>query len=69
MAARAVIAKALDNDASRLRRLAVRFTSPVWPGETVRYELWKTDGTALHLRATVDERKTVVLNNGVVETI
>lgn len=69
MAARGVIEKALDNDASRLRRLAVRFTSPVWPGETVRYELWKTDGAALHLRATVDERKTVVLNNGVVETI
>jgi acyl dehydratase len=45
----------------------VRFTSPVWPGETVRYELWREGDTLLRLRASVDARKTVVLNNGVVE--
>lgn len=67
MAARGVIEKLLDNDAARLKRLAVRFTSPVWPGETVCYELWKTNDTTMQLRATVDARKTVVLNNGVVE--
>lgn len=67
MGARAVIEKALANDASRLKRLAVRFTSPVWPGETVRYELWRESGTLLRLRASVDARKVVVLNNGVVE--
>ena len=67
MGARAVIEKVLANDASRLKRLAVRFTSPVWPGETVRYELWRESGTLLRLRASVDARKVVVLNNGVVE--
>jgi acyl dehydratase len=67
MGARAVIEKTLANDASRLKRLAVRFTSPVWPGETVRYELWRESGTLLRLRASVDARKVVVLNNGVVE--
>ena len=41
MGARAVIEKVLGHDAARLKRLAVRFTSPVWPGETVRYELWR----------------------------
>ena len=67
MAARAVIERVLGFDAARLTRLAVRFTSPVWPGETVRYELWRESDTLLRLRASVDARQTVVLNNGVVE--
>jgi len=67
MAARAVIEQVLDHDAARLKRLALRFTSPVWPGETVRYELWREGAALLRLRACVDARKTVVLNNGVVE--
>ncbi len=67
MAARAVIEKVLDFDASRLKRIAVRFTSPVWPGETVRYELWRESDTLVRLRATVDARGVVVLNNGLIE--
>ena len=67
MGARAVIEKVLGNEASRLKRLAVRFTSPVWPGETVRYELWRDGANRLRLRASVDARKVVVLNNGLVE--
>ena len=69
MAARGVIERVLDNDAFRLRRLAVRFTSPVWPGETVRYELWRESASLLRLRATVDAREAVVLNNGLVEVV
>lgn len=67
MAARAAIEQVLGHDASRLKRLALRFTSPVWPGETVRYELWREGAALLRLRASVDARKTVVLNNGLVE--
>jgi acyl dehydratase len=67
MGARAVIENVLGHDAARLKRLAVRFTSPVWPGETVRYELWREGDARLSLRASVDARKVVVLNNGVVE--
>jgi acyl dehydratase len=67
MAGRAVIEQVLDHDAARLKRLALRFTSPVWPGETVRYELWSEGAGLLRLRASVDARKTVVLNNGLVE--
>lgn len=67
MGARAVIERVLDHDAARLKRLAVRFTSPVWPGETVRYELWRESASLLRLRASIDARNTVVLNNGVVE--
>ena len=67
MGARAVIERVLGHDAAGLKRLAVRFTSPVWPGETVRYELWRDGASTLRLRASVDARQTVVLNNGVVE--
>lgn len=67
MGARAVIEKVLDFEAARLTRFAVRFTAPVWPGETVRYELWRESDTLLRLRASVDARQAVVLNNGVVE--
>ena len=67
MCARAVIEKVLGHQAARLKRLAVRFTSPVWPGETVRYELWRESDALLRLRASVDARNVVVLNNGLVE--
>jgi acyl dehydratase len=67
MGARAVIEKGFYFDASRLKRLAVRFTSPVWPGETVRFELWREEDATVRLRATVDARNAVVLNNGIVE--
>jgi acyl dehydratase len=67
MAARAVIQEVLGYQAAGLKRLAVRFTSPVWPGETVRYELWREGESTLRLRASVDARGVVVLNNGIVE--
>jgi len=67
MGARAVLEKVLGFDAARLKRFAVRFTSPVWPGETVRYELWRDGDAAFRLRASVDARGAVVLNNGLVE--
>jgi acyl dehydratase len=67
MAAHAVIKMLCDYDAAPLRRLAVRFTAPVFPGETVRFQLWRAAEGRLQLRARVDARDTVVLNNGVVE--
>jgi acyl dehydratase len=67
MGARAVIEKVLGFEAAGLKRLAVRFTSPVWPGEVVRYELWREGVHEVRLRASVDARQAVVLNNGLVE--
>lgn len=67
MAAHAVLRGCCGYDASRLRTMAVRFTSPVYPGETVRFQIWRASDSRLHLRARVDERDVVVLNNGVVE--
>ena len=63
VAARAVIKACCDNDPARLRGIQVRFSSPVFPGETIRTELWP-DGNQVSFRARVVERDVVVLNNG-----
>ena len=50
-------------DPGRFRSMAVRFSAPVYPGETIRTEMWR-DGTIVSFRARVVERDVVVLNNG-----
>jgi acyl dehydratase len=50
-------------DPGRFRSMAVRFSAPVYPGETIRTEIWR-DGTIVSFRARVIERDVVVLNNG-----
>lgn len=67
MAAFAAISRLADGDASRLKRIASRFTAPVYPGETLRFQFWKGDNGQWHLRARVDARDVVVLNNGLIE--
>lgn len=67
MAGYAAIRTFADNDPARLKRLALRLTSPVYPGEQVRFQFWRASDERLHLRARVDARDVVVLNNGIVE--
>jgi acyl dehydratase len=50
-------------DPGRFKSMAVRFSSPVYPGETIRTEMWR-DGTIVSFRARVVERDVMVLNNG-----
>jgi len=38
-------------------------TAPVWPGETVRTEIWR-DGADVLFRASVPERGIVVMGGG-----
>jgi acyl dehydratase len=51
------------HDPSRLRSLGVRFTSPVYPGETIRIE-GSRSGDGVRFQATVPERSQVVLSQG-----
>ena len=51
------------NDPSRLRSLGARFSSPVFPGETIRVEGMRADG-GVHFQASVPERQQVVLSQG-----
>jgi acyl dehydratase len=50
-------------DPGRFKSMAVRFSAPVYPGETIRTEMWR-DGAIVSFRARVIERDVVVLNNG-----
>ena len=52
-----------DYDPSRLKAMAGRFSAPVFPGETIRTEVWR-DGNVLSFRARVVERDVVAINNG-----
>ncbi|MDO9443205.1 MAG: MaoC/PaaZ C-terminal domain-containing protein [Beijerinckiaceae bacterium] len=61
---RAVVRAICGNDPSRLRQLDARFSSPVFPGETIRTEIWKDGPGTGSLRARVVERDVVVLSNG-----
>jgi acyl dehydratase len=59
----AITTRLCDNDPSRVVAMDTRFSSPVYPGETIRVELW-TDGRVASFRARVLERDVMVLNNG-----
>ena len=64
LAGRAILRALCDYDAARLSGLDVRFSAPVYPGETVRFEIWQ-QGNEARFRATVPERDNLlVLNNG-----
>ena len=52
-----------DGDFTALTHLQLRFSSPVYPGETIRTELWK-DGADISFRARVVERDVVALDRG-----
>lgn len=63
LAARALIHLCCDGDAARLSSISVRFTAPVYPGDTIRTELWR-DGNDLFFRASVPERGLIVIDGG-----
>jgi acyl dehydratase len=63
-AARAVLQGACGYDSTRLRTIGARISSPVYPGDVLRTELW-IDGTVVSFRTSVPDRgNVVVLNNG-----
>lgn len=52
-----------DWDPAKLRGMDARFSSPVFPGDTIRTEVWR-DGDVVSFRCVVPERREVVINNG-----
>ncbi|MCL1960257.1 MAG: MaoC family dehydratase, partial [Desulfovibrionaceae bacterium] len=59
----ALLKSLCDYQPQRLKRFDARFTSPVYPGETIRTEIWGARGEVM-FRATALERGVTVLNNG-----
>lgn len=50
-------------DAARFGQMSLRFSAPVFPGETIRTEIWHEPGGAA-FRARVPERDRFVISNG-----
>lgn len=67
VAGRALLAELMANEPERLKRLNVRFSSPVYPGDTIRTEIWREGDGRASFRAFSVERNVMVLNNGLVE--
>ena len=63
-ACRGILARYCGHDASRLKSIRARLTSPVYPGETLVLECWRAGGNEIAFRASVKERGVQVLANG-----
>jgi acyl dehydratase len=63
VAGHALLKSVCGYDPARLTAIKGRFSAPVYPGETIRTEIWR-DGAVLSFRARVVERDQVAINNG-----
>jgi acyl dehydratase len=59
----AVLKTICGYDPAQVTAFAGRFSAPVYPGETVRTEMWR-DGHVVSFRARVVERDVIAINNG-----
>ena len=64
---RALLLAIANNDPTRLKKMNVRFSAPVYPGETIRTEIWQESDQVFAFRARVLERNILVVNNGYAE--
>jgi len=62
-ACRAIVSTVCKYDATKITGFDVRFSAPVFPGETIVTEMW-IDGAIVSFRSKVKERDAVVINNG-----
>ena len=63
VAGHALLRTLCDYDPARLTELQVRFSAPVYPGETLRTEIW-SDADAVAFRTLAVERGVLVLSHG-----
>lgn len=63
IACHGVLKTMLDYDQTRVAGFDVRFSSPVFPGETQIVEMWQDDGV-ISFRVRLKERNVVSINNG-----
>ena len=63
VACRAMLKTVCSYDPGRISALSARFSAPVFPGETIRTEIWR-DGGVVSFRARVMERDVIAINNG-----
>ena len=66
IACRSLVESICEGDAKRLKKFDCRFSSPVYPGETIVTEMWK-NGSKVYYQSKVKERDKIVIKNGVSE--
>ncbi len=65
LAATAVLDRVCDFDHTRIASVFGRFTTPVYPGETFRVDIWR-EPTRVLFRVVAVERDVIALNNGLI---
>ncbi|MDG1904380.1 MAG: MaoC/PaaZ C-terminal domain-containing protein [Arenicella sp.] len=60
----ALIETLCENKPAALKGLNVRFTAPVYPGESLCTQIWQLDGGAAAFRVSVPKRNVVAIDNG-----
>jgi acyl dehydratase len=63
IAGHALLKSLCNYEPARFKAMSGRFSAPVYPGETIRTEIWR-DGDVVSFRARVAERDVIALNNG-----
>ena len=59
----ALVKTCCDYDSNRFKRMRLRFSAPVYPGETIRTEIWR-NGNEIAFRCKSLEQDKIVINNG-----
>ncbi len=59
-----LVKRLCGSDPTALRAMGGRFSSPVFPGETLRVDIWRDGGGRASFRAVVPSRQVVVVDNG-----
>jgi acyl dehydratase len=68
VAGHALLKAVCGYDPARMTAMAGRFSAPVFPGETIRTEIWR-DGGVISFRARVAERDVLAIDNGRAEIV
>ena len=63
VAGHALLKSCCGYDPARFRSMEGRFSSPVFPGDTIRTEMWRDDDSVI-FRSSVPDRDAVVITNG-----
>ena len=63
IAARAILRECADYRPERLKSIEARFSRPVFPGDTIRTEIWR-EGERISFQCRVVSRNDIVLSNG-----
>jgi len=63
VAGHAILKSICGYDTGKITAMKGRFSAPVYPGETIRTEMWR-DGSVISFRSRLVERDVVAINNG-----